>query len=97
MRRQNSIYTGVKIPRSFLGSREEGAVADQIVTSKMKYVYSNTRNACLVHKIQEVRLRWWDFDYHYWLRLQHPVVLVTSTCGRFFRLEGQGAKMCAIS
>jgi hypothetical protein len=86
-----AIYTGVTVPR---GSKEEG----EWMPAKrfQKYVYSTSKNGCLIHKVNSVRLRWWDYNFHCLMRRQSPHVLATTTCGINFFIDGTKAKTCEI-
>jgi hypothetical protein len=47
-----------------------------------KYVYSQAKsNGCLIHKIADVELRWWEAHFDYMVRLDTPKVIAHTVCG----------------
>lgn len=87
----NAVYTGVTVPR---GSKEEG---EWVPTRRFKkYVYSTSSNGCLIHRVREVKLRWWDYSYHYLMRRRSPVICATTNCGINYFISGTKAKFCDI-
>jgi len=66
----------------------------------LPYVHSTWRNACLVHKVADVRMRWYDAKGSWLQRRDTPSVIAETVCGQFVflgtdnrRLRG---KMCKI-
>jgi len=69
-----------------------------LVKKHPKYIFSSSRNAALIHRIREVRLRWWTYGPggHYLLRLQTPRMFAECYCGMSFRLHDTSAQVCEI-
>jgi len=88
---QTAIYQGVTAPR---WGKEEREWID--AKSHPPYVYSTSRNACLVHKIVRVKLRWWKCTWDCMVRLQHPRMIAESACGMNFFIDSTKAKTCAV-
>lgn len=61
------------------------------------YVYGTSGNACLIHKVNYVRLRWWTYGGggSYLIRLSTPRMIAVTNCQRWYSLDSTRAKTCA--
>lgn len=86
-------YTEITAPRWGKEEREY-----TIVKSHIPYVYATSRNACLIHKIDHVRLQWWACGPRgaYLVRLQSPRMIAVTNCQQWMSLDGTKAKACAL-
>lgn len=91
--RENSIYTGVTIPRTSLWTTPPAPIRAK---SHPKYVHGKVGMAMLLHKIDHVNLRWWDYGFHEFLRLKHPIIMARTVCGASWRLEAGKAGTCQL-
>jgi hypothetical protein len=62
------------------------------------YVFGNTANSMLVHKVNCVKLHWYELidGGHSMLRLTSPKRLAETVCGTHFFLSEKRAKLCMI-
>lgn len=91
--RQVAAYTEITAPRWGKEEREY-----QIVKSRVPYIYGTSRNACLIHKINYVRLQWWKCGPRgdYLVRLQSPRMIAITNCQQWISMDGTKAKTCAL-
>lgn len=63
-----------------------------------KYVYGTSKNACLIHNIKHVKLRWWTYGAggRCLVRLQTPSMLAETFCSMCFFLNSTKAKTCSM-
>jgi hypothetical protein len=88
---KDAVYAEVTAPR---GGKEEHEWVP--VKRFRKYVFSTSKNGCLIHRVMDAKLRWWDHTWHYMLRRQHPYIIAHSYCGLSFRIDSTKAKTCDI-
>lgn len=90
---QTSAYEKITAPRWGKEEREYS-----IAKKHPKYVFSSGKNASLIHKVREVKLRWWACGGRgeYLMRLQTPRMFAISMCGASFRLSDTSSSTCAI-
>lgn len=90
--RHTAAYTEIRAPR---WGKEEREYA--IANPKVPYVYSTGPNSCLVHKINYVRLRWWECGPkgEYLVRLQSPRMMAVTNCQQWISIDGTKGKVCA--
>ena len=64
----------------------------------MPYVHSTSRNACLIHKVASVQLRWYDGAYDFMRRREKPSICANCVCGQTIYLNNgkRSGKMCEI-
>jgi hypothetical protein len=88
-----SAYTDITAPR---WGKEEKEYT--LVKKHPPFVYGTSRNACLIHKIREVRLRWWttSSDGHHLVRLQTPRMTAETNCSMWFQLNSGNGATCAM-
>jgi hypothetical protein len=62
------------------------------------YVYSANGMGCLIHKVQEVELHWWEYSWDRLIRREAPVMIARTICGMSKRIEAgrMKAAMCAV-
>jgi hypothetical protein len=94
-RRENSIYEGERIPRT----RESEYLIwrdPPHVKKHPKYVHGKIGMSSLLHKIDYVEMRWYDYDWDYFLRLKNPILTARTVCGMLWRLEVGKGTTCEI-
>lgn len=91
--KHTAAYTEIHAPR---WGKEEREYA--IAKSHPPYVYSTGGNSCLIHKINHVRLRWWECGPRgeYLVRLQSPRMIAVTNCQRWISINGTQAKVCSM-
>jgi hypothetical protein len=64
----------------------------------LPYVHSTTGNATLIHKVDRVKIRWYQGRNSYMRRLEQPTVIAETVCGvsRFITNGRKSSKMCKI-
>lgn len=60
------------------------------------YVFSVSKNGCLVHKIALVELRWYDYYYDVLIKCQRPHMIARTVCGVTRFLEAKRSRTCLI-
>ncbi len=61
------------------------------------YIYGTSHNACLIHKINHVRLRWgYGSNGEYLIRLASPMMIAVTNCHMWWSLDSARAKTCSI-
>lgn len=90
---KTAAYMEIRAPRWGVEEKEV-----QIVAPKKPWVFGTGRGNALIHKINHIRLRWWDFGPggHYLVRLQSPRIAAVCNCGRYIRLTDTSGRMCAV-
>ncbi len=95
MRQQIAVYDGIKIPRTNEADRRLLFSVGR-VKKHPKYVHGKIGMAVLLHKIDHVEARWWDYDYNYLLRLQSPILTAHTICGMSWRISSDKSRICEI-
>lgn len=64
------------------------------------YVFSIRGGSALVHKVQCVRLRWWEPQRETrgqnLVKLRDPIVTAHTVCGMFYRLRSDRSRTCRV-
>ena len=60
------------------------------------YVFAIRKNAGLIHKIERVRLQWWQIHYDKLVRANRPNQLAETVCGMSFSLRASRARTCVV-
>jgi hypothetical protein len=62
----------------------------------LPYVHSTSHNACLIHKVSRVVIRWYSGHYDYMKRLESPSMYAECVCGQtvFLNNGRRSGKMC---
>lgn len=70
----------------------------QTVPARKPYVYGTGHNNAVMHKIRNLRLRWWTCGPRgeYLVRLQSPHILAVTNCGQWISIGGTKGKTCAM-
>jgi hypothetical protein len=70
----------------------------QTVPPRKPYVCGTGKNNALMHKIKNVRLRWWGLGPRgeYLVRLQSPRMLAVTMCERWIPLHNTKGKICEL-
>jgi len=91
--RHVAAYTEITAPRWGKEEREY-----KVVKSRVPYIYGTGRNNCLIHKINYVRLKWWEVGPRgeYLVRLQSPRMTAITNCGQWMYMNGTESKVCAM-
>ncbi len=91
--RHTAAYTEIIAPR---WGKEESEYT--LAKRTPKYIYGASGNSCLIHKVREVRLRWWTCGPNgsYLVRLQNPRMLAECMCGMSFRIEPGASVACEL-
>src|SRR5882762_5350715 len=61
-----------------------------------KYVHGKVGMAMLLHKIDYVEARWYDYGFHEFIRLKHPSIAARTICGSWFHLQSGRAGTCEL-
>lgn len=89
--RHTAIYTEIRAPRWGKEEREY-----TLAKRTPKYIYGASGNSCLIHKVREVRMRWWECGPggFYLVRRQSPRMYAECMCGMSFRVEAGVSVTC---
>ncbi len=92
-RREVAAYEGANIPRV---GPWDSPPPPQIAKRHPKWVHGKIGSAMLLHKIDRVELRWYDYGFHEFIRLKHPSMIARTVCGTSFFLEAGRAGTCEL-
>lgn len=88
-----AVFPEVRAPRWGAEEREF-----TLAKKHAPYVFSTSRGAALIHKVNRVELRWWDTGGggEYLVRLAAPRITAIANCGVWFHLNSTRAKVCTV-
>lgn len=62
------------------------------------YVYSANGMGCLIHKVAEVSIHWWEYEMNWLVKRDVPVMIAQTVCGMHKRIETgrMRSALCAV-
>lgn len=92
-RYEKSAYEGANLPRPNVWTKPPEPTRAK---KHPKYVHGRIGMAMLLHKIDYVEIRWYDYGWHEFIRLKHPSLVARSVCGNYYHLRAGRAGTCEL-
>lgn len=92
-RREIAAYEGANLPRPHPWSEPPPAIRAK---KHPKFVHGRVGMAMLLHRIDYVEVRWYDYGYGEFVRLKHPAMSARTACGAWFSLRAGKSGTCEL-